>query len=112
MKEINEFLKDYISWIDRGALSDYIYLRGVGLCSNLREYLNEVKLPGDERHPRRRHAMGELKDMFVKDGLCGSYPFNVGWSDYDNEVTNNTCYKNEARIKWVKDRLAEINQEQ
>lgn len=107
MKEIIEFLKDYTSWIDRGALSDDIYLRGVGLCSNMRDYLDEVKSTKDVYYA----AQVELRAMFVEDGLCQSYPFNGGgWSDYDNEVSRNTCYQNAARINWVRSTIAKAEQ--
>lgn len=53
----------------------------------------------------QRSSWDEMRDQFIAAGLNGTYPF--GSDEYHDRMITYSQHKSPARIKWVKDRIAD-----
>lgn len=91
---IAEFCRDYLQWVEEGALWHPSFYRCHGLCVNFTFWLLEQKLLTE--------CTQVLSDELVKEGLDRSLPFNKDMIHFKEEVDHNRCFKNEKRLAWVK----------
>lgn len=102
MKSSEILLSFYKAWLKNDDQGIWQPRSQVGLCHNLRQY-SFLYSPGDEES-----LSEEMQQQFRDAGLDKEYPFNVNGTHYFNEKD---AYSNEARVQWVKDRIAEAEQD-
>lgn len=99
------FYLAYEAWVDAGAQPDGVFSRYSGLCGNLYDWCNAQKL-----EPYRCSLLDMMHADFVAAGLDEKLPFNrpVSRSErsYTTEQRYCACYKNKARIEWVRRQVA------
>jgi hypothetical protein len=105
--ELTAFYQAYVDWLDVGApetvlhpKNPFEFLRGVGLCGNLRLFCFQHSCYG-------HHTMyaGEMIRQFVEAGLDKQYPFNRYSKDENSmsiEMRQDTCHINPKRLQWAK----------
>lgn len=93
IQRIDEILIDLHNWIDKGCPDHEGFDANVGICSNV----------------SRQMGYGILSD--VCNYLFGDteYPFNTGPDHYTTEMERGIAYKNPKRLKWLADKVKEIN---
>jgi len=95
-KELTDFYRAYLYWVEDGAKENQPFTSAVGLCNNaawqggLGEGIKE-----------------EMRAQFVAHGLDAAYPF--GMRAYDYEYAHR-LHAQPERMQWVRDRLAEAEQ--
>jgi hypothetical protein len=106
-KVVLEFLVEYNKWLEGEEIAyEGQFIKSEGLCENLFRYL--IDLGRDNNGETYESAYNILKEMFVRDGLPNSCPFNDGdLDDYVDESNSSTCHLNERRIGWVKVKIAD-----
>lgn len=84
-----------------------------GLCGNLMQFVeslnDDIELSGGLfcDYDVLRYEMGE---QFVNAGLSIAFPFHGNSERYFEEVEDKTCHLNDKRVKWVQDRIAEMEE--
>ena len=104
--ELTAFYQAYLAWLNAGAPEDFDrtknpfdFLRGVGLCGNLRLFCFHHKCYG-----HHTVYVAEMLNQFVEAGLDKQYPFNRYSKDENSmsiEIRQDTCYINPKRVQWV-----------
>ena len=103
-KVILGFLKDWLDWAKKGAPDDGFYLAGWGLCSNLDTYLYHHYDGYDDLHY-------DVVECFSGEMLGGmAYPF--GERSYSRRSCDDTQYKCPKRLKWVREKIKELEEEE
>lgn len=115
---LRKFLSAYLSWVEAGAPDDvdftdanpYGFDRSLGLCGNAESYaFVETGANSKDWYAKcemLENIKNEMKPMFATISICDVYPFNDGHAGhYLNEMTNDACWQNEARIQWVRSTL-------
>lgn len=74
----------------------------VGLCANLSDYATENEASMDHDS-----LLIEMHNQFTAAGLDRELPFNADVAAYLRESFAHACFKNDQRIQWVFDRLAD-----
>lgn len=96
-KTLPGFYRAYSDWLDKGALPQQPFSRGIGLCSNLRYYVG-----ADNIFVLSRLEL-ELADQFEAAGLSAAYPF--GEEAFDLCLHESNMHLDHNRINWVKSHL-------
>lgn len=100
---LTEFYRAYSDWLEAGASAGNPFRVDKGLCNNLLEYVVHVKNMDMSEH---YNISAEMTAQFINAGLSSRYPFNNdNAGSYSYEVFSDSCYKNQARIQWVKSHL-------
>lgn len=104
-KTLLAFYVSYYGWLLELPNDDAIKFRlDCGLCTN---FLRHFKACGGVGW---LEAYKELTEQFTMAGLDNEYPFNVDATHYVAEADRMACYRNPARVKWVRDRIADMEE--
>jgi hypothetical protein len=99
-ENLKSFLSAYLEWVDAGAPNTAPFKRRYGLCSNLDDWSRHLD-------SEERTALGkELDTMFKTDGLDMCHPFGV--DEYFEARERETQHLNQARIAWVRSKVAQF----
>ncbi|ELO6086313.1 hypothetical protein QVK87_001837 [Escherichia coli] len=101
-KDLMEFYKIYLAWIDVGAPDGKPFRRDCGLCANLFDYVHRGNY-----NPIITTLSDEMHAQFYHKGLNQGLPFNENYDAYVLESDTDACHLNVDRINWVRDRIAE-----
>lgn len=105
-KTLLAFYVAYYEWLQELPNDDAIEFRlDWGLCSN---FLRHYRANGGDKG--WVEPVGELERQFTMAGLNNEYPFNSGEADYMNEANQMACYRNPARVQWVRGRIADMEE--
>lgn len=94
-KELTQFYRDYLKWVNDGTPKHPIFSSDVGLCECTLDYGNT--------NLRSIAIFKEMRQQLKDSLLDVSYPFNFNGNDYSEEVRNLKAPQNKLRIKWVID---------
>lgn len=97
-KKLTKFYKAYADWLRAGSpVNKNGFERGVGLCTNLANWIY--------RHGHTYDARYEMDSQFRSElgisAMCS--PFNQGNVAYGYECRYDICHLNEERRQWVFD---------
>ncbi|WPK38239.1 hypothetical protein [Escherichia phage AV126] len=101
-KDLMEFYKIYLAWIDVGAPDGKPFRRDCGLCANLFDYVHRGNY-----NPIITTLSDEMHAQFYHKRLNQGLPFNENYDAYVLESDADACHLNVDRINWVRDRIAE-----
>lgn len=87
-KAVLSYLREWLDWVEAGAVEGEPFTREYGLCSNAPDA-----------------AYAGLKEMLGADFGRDEYPF--GDDDYDLRFDEFTQHECPARLAWVRAKLAE-----
>jgi len=96
-KELTEFYRAYLAWVEAGAVYSGGFSVRYGLCNNLAKYF----------HYSNYVLCCELADQFEEAGLEHTLPFNGDSHEYFYETNSGACHLNPKRIQWVRDHCKE-----
>jgi hypothetical protein len=100
---LKAFLAAYIEWVEAGAGESDVFDRFAGLCSNFRWHMADMHVPECESEAE----VNDLKHLFSAEGLDEEYPFG-GQDQYLYEADAETAHLNEARLSWVRSKVAQL----
>lgn len=86
-----DFLKSWISWVDKGAPDFAPFSRREGLCHALPNW----------------NMRGQLKLLFINDNMNPDYPFG-GVAVFERYMYNSTQHLLPARLEWVRKTIKEL----
>lgn len=91
-----QFYRDWLAWAEGGAeeWGPHDFSRRYGLC--LCQFFGKYDMEE------------EMKDQFVAAGLSRTYPF--GYSEFHRGRASKSLHKDEARLAWVRARIAEASE--
>lgn len=96
-KELTQFYREYLKWVDSGASRNLPFDPGFGLCANLYEHLVDTTI-----YPE---VLGEMTMQFSDAGLNDIHPFNDDILTYISDREAATHHLNPKRIQWVRDHI-------
>lgn len=102
-EHLKAFLSAYIEWVDAGAVEGDLFERFCGLCSNFKWHMRSQGVSEFDSESE----VASLKNLFKSEGLDEDYPFG-GQDVYADEGLNDTAHLNEARIAWVRSKVAQF----
>lgn len=97
-KELTEFYRAYMAWLEKGAPQNSPFSRHDGLCDNVhRRFDDENTEIAIKRELMRQFEENKLHSIV--------YPFNICSGNYVDEAELGECHLNYLRIQWVKDHI-------
>lgn len=100
MESSVKLLEFYKWWLEGGNERT----ASCGLCANI--FLFSNLFPGETW--QEYDLLCELKQQFAKKGLDTTFPFNTGLYNYCRECDDKACHDNKERLRWVLDRIADM----
>lgn len=100
---LKQFLAAWLEWVEKGAPDEEPFCRRRGLCANFEEWLcarNECEEKIEEEND-------QLLELFRADGFEPIYPFG-GCEEFYAERDDDTMHLNEARLAWVRSKVAQF----
>lgn len=93
-----DFYRDYLAWIDAGALNDspHGFSRGIGLCGNIWFWTWDNNMTAA--------SIDLMSESFKNAGLDSKYPFESIW-EHSQGIRKGTLYLNHKRIAWVRNQV-------
>lgn len=101
--ELQRFYNELQEWLDDEG-GEGSFNRHCAICDNLGEWLAEQGFRMDVQ----RRVADEFIEQLQLAGLELRYPFNNGqYGQFDHEASEGDLWRNERRLRWVKDHSAQ-----
>ncbi|WNL63488.1 hypothetical protein [Citrobacter phage Tr1] len=106
--DLYEFYVAYDKWATNPQGEDLPEFSAyTGLCSNLWAWCQYVCTDEDIQADLREALAQEMRNQFLKAGVCTTVPFECVGHFYWIEAQNGICNSNPLRLQWVKERLVD-----
>lgn len=98
-------LKEFATGISTaiaGGVNPKWFDSGVGLCTNLSNYMDYKELSYRYERVRLREQMNSIINLYRRYDF-EQYPFNSSALDYCNDIENDVVYKNHYRLVCIEE---------